>query len=213
MKHLKSKILIGLIAISINSYGQNNGHKNSISIGGGRESYNGDLGNSWFKPKEEFYAFVTLSYSRYLSKSFDITASVSHGDYGRCRDSDEDAIRADGTEVLNMLSRLTTGVLSIKYKLANGYILREDSKLAPYIYLGGGINNLSNYWWENKNRVNTGNYGSINGGIGLRYNFYKNINLSYDLGFGYFTSDNIDKRIEGKNDMYMQHSLLLGINF
>ncbi len=103
--------------------------------------------------------------------------------------------------------------VSVKYKLANGYLLPETAKLVPSIYVGGGVNNISNRWWKNKDRVNTGNYGSFNGGVEFRYNFNQKFNFSYNLGFGYFATDNIDRRIEGTNDMYLQHAFLLGTNF
>ncbi len=213
MKQIKNTLLIALIAISINSYGQTVDKKNNISIGGGKESYNGDLGNAWFKSDEEWYGFVCFQYSHYLNRSFDMSASITFGDYGHCREKDESKFRSDGTVVLNMLSRLTSGVVSGKYKFANGYLLKEDAKIAPYIYIGAGINNVSNYWWENKNRVNKGNYTSLNGGFGLRYNCCEKFNFTYNLGFGYFTSDKIDYRSEGTNDMFMQHSIMFGINF
>jgi hypothetical protein len=213
MKNLASLFILGIVIISTNSFGQTSEKKNNFSIGGGKEAYNGDLGNAWFKPEEEWYGFVSLRYSHYLNKSFDVTASLTHGDYGHCRESDEERFRDDGTEVLNMLSRLTSGVLLMKYKIANGYMINENAKFAPYIYLGGGVNNISNHWWKDKNRVNTGNYGSINGGLGLSYNFYKNLSFTYNLGFGYYSSDNIDRRIDGSNDMFMQHSFLVGVNF
>lgn len=211
MKKLVKTILVGLIVISANSFGQTADNKNNISIGGGKQSYNGDLGNSWFKMDEEWYGFVSLHYNRYLTKSFDFSASFTHGDYGKCRDHEDDIYRPDGTLVLNMLSRLTTGIISMKYKFANGYLLKENAKLSPYIYLGGGINNISNRWWDDKTRVNPGNFTSVNGGIGLRYNFYKNFSFTYNLGIGVFTSDNLDFR--SSNDKYLQHNFMLGINF
>ncbi len=210
MKKLVKTIIIALILITANSFGQTSDKKNNISIGGGKESYNGDLGNSWFHLDEEWYGFVSIHYSHYLNKSFDFSASVTHGDYGKCREHDDEIYREDGTEVLNMLSRLTTGILSVKYKFANGYLLKENAKLAPYIYVGGGINNISNRWWNDKKRVNPGNFGSINGGIGLRYNFYKNFSFTYNLGIGYFMSDNLDFRTS--NDKYLQHNFMFGIN-
>ena len=171
------------------------------------------MGNSWFNPGEEWYGFVSVSYGRYINKSFDLNLNASTGDFGHCRDSDDPAVRSDGSRVLNMLSRLTTGIVTVKYKFANGYLLKENAKIAPYVFLGAGMNNVTDFWWTNKSRVNKGNYGSINAGLGVRYNFTEKYNLTYNLGFGYFTSDNIDYRVQGINDMYMQHTFSLGINF
>lgn len=208
---MKNIILIGLIAISICGYGQTKDRKNNISVGGGKESYNGDLGNSWFNLKEEWYGFFYLGYNRYLNKSFDIALSITYGDYGHCREEDDVPIRPDGSQVLNMYSRLTTGNLAFRYKFANGYLLKENAKLSPSIYIGSSINNLTDIWTHY--RVNSGNYISINGGFGLRYNFTEKINFNYNLGIGYFTTDKIDNRSQGINDMYMQNSFALGFNF
>jgi opacity protein-like surface antigen len=210
---MRKKLVIALLAVSLYTSAQTSDKKNNISIGGGKESYNGDLGNSWFNPEEEWYGFVNASYSRYLNKSFDVSISVTSGDFGHCRDSDDPAVRPDGSKVLNMLSRLTTGIVSAKYKFANGYILKEQAKLAPFIYAGIGINNVTDYWWADKSRVNAGNYGSVNAGLGLRYNFYKNFNFTYTIGVGYFLTDKIDYRVQGINDMYLQNNFAVGINF
>ncbi len=213
MKQFKNVLIIAIIAISNSSYAQTAERKNNISIGGGSEGYKGDLGSVWFKRGEEWYGFAGINYSHYLNKSFDFTTSLTFGDYGHCREADENQYRDDGTEVLNMLGRLTSLVVSVKYKFANGYLLKENARIAPYIYLGAGANNISEHWWKNKTRANTGYFGSFNGGLGAQYNFYKRFNFTYNLGFGYFTSDNVDKRKDGGNDMLMQQSLMLGFNF
>lgn len=210
---MKNKILIGLISLAIYGYGQTSEKKNNISIGGGTQYYNGDLGNSFFALKDEWYGVVGLNYSRYLNKSFDASFTTTTGDYGHCRDKEDPQFRSDGTEVLNMLSRLTTGIITLKYKFYNGYILKENAKISPFVYIGFGINNVTDFWWANKNRVNAGNYTSLNGGLGLRYNFCNKFNFTYNLGLGYFMTDKIDKRVEGINDMYLQNTFLIGMNF
>lgn len=220
---MKNTLLIGLIALSICAFGQTSEKKNNISFGVGTQAYNGDLGNPWFSPKDEWYGIGTLTYSRYLNKSFDLSLNLTSGDYGKCREEDDPEFRPDGSRVLNMLSRLTTGIVTMKYKFANGYILKENAKISPYVYLGGGVDILTIghvgqpvaifYDGQGNYRANLGTYASINGGLGVRYNFGKNLNLTYNLGFGYFTTDNIDQRAQGADDMYMQNTLLFGVNF
>ncbi len=213
MKQIQYLCFIALLAVSFCSSAQSPDKKSNISIGGGTERYRGDLGNAWFKPHEEVYGLVCFSYGQYLTPSFDVNTGITFGDYGHCKDEDVSKYRADGTEVLNMLCRLTSLSLTAKYKFANGYLLHENARIAPYIYLGAAINNVTDYWWANKERVNAGNYGSLNGGAGVRYNFCSKFTLTYNLGFGYFTSDNIDYRSVGTNDMYMQNILVIGMNF
>lgn len=213
MYRIRQFLLIIILLASFEMNSQTEAHKNYLAIGVGKGSYNGDLGNAWFNLEEEWYGFVSVNYSAWMNKSFDLSASITHGDYGHCREADEPVYRTDGTEVLNMLSRLTAGVISVKYKFANGYIMNETSRLAPYVYAGAGVNNISNHWWPEKHRVNTGNYSSINGGLGVCYRVNEKFCVTYNLGFGYFMTDSIDKRTEGRNDMYMQNGLLFGMNF
>ena len=210
---MKNKLLIVLLTLSFCGFAQTAEKKNNLSIGGGKGSYVGDLGSGAFKPKDEWYGFLGFNYSRYLCKSFDVSLAITSGDYGHCRDEDESAVRPDGSAVLNMLGRLTTGVVSLKYKFANGYMLKETAKLAPYIYAGAAINNISENYWPDHSRAIQGNYASVNGGVGVRYNFYKNFNFTYNAGIGYFLTDKIDNRSVGSNDIYLQSTFAVGVNF
>ena len=198
-------LLIGLIAISICSNGQTKDKKNNISIGGGKESYNGQLGNSWFNFSEEWYGFVNLSYSRYLNKSFDALAFGTVGDIGRCRDDDA------SHNVLNLYVRMSSAVFALKYKFANGYLLKEDARISPFIFLGAGINNLTDIW--NHIDCNAGNDMTINGGVGATYNFTKRFNFGYRMGFGYFTKPGAMDYSASMRAMYMQNTFCLGFNF
>lgn len=213
MKKLTQLFLAVVMLSSINGFSQTLtlNKKSTLSFGIGKQSYNGNLGNAWFKMDEEWYVFGSLKYSRLLNKSFDASLSVTHGDYGHCREAEEPQFRPDGTEVLNLLSRLTAAVVTVKYKFANGYLLKENAKFSPFVYAGAGFNNVSNFLWSDKTRVNPGNFSSINGGIGLQYNFYKNFNFSYDLGIGAFTSDDIDFR--KSHDKYLQSNFMFGMSF
>jgi OOP family OmpA-OmpF porin len=203
---MKLRTLLFILFISsLAAKAQTVDQKNTISIGGGKECYNGHLGNSWFDPSEECYGFVSISYARYLNKSLDILASCSTGDIGRCREEGADI------SILNLYARMTTGIIAIKYKFANGYLLKENARLAPFLFMGGGINNLTDIWTHY--RVNQGNYLTVNGGAGFSYRFATHYNLSYTLGFAYFETDGLDFIETGGHDMYMQHTFTLGYNF
>lgn len=211
MNSPKNLLLALLLFASATAFGQSRDFKNQIAVGFGQGAYNGDLGNSWFKPREEFYGFLSLNYSRYAGKSFDAMLTVTSGDYGHCRDNMDPLYWSDGRPVINMLSRLTSGVLALRYKFANGYLLKEDARFAPYVYAGVGFNNARNIW--RSTRVNVGNYASINVGAGLRYNFMKRYNVGYNLVFNELLSDEIDFRTDGGNDLQLQQTLSVGISF
>jgi hypothetical protein len=82
MKHFLFTLLILLCIQSASS--QSATYKNNLSMGFGKGSYNGDLGNSWFNLNEEWYGYGHISYNRYLNKSFDLNTNLTWGDYGRC---------------------------------------------------------------------------------------------------------------------------------
>jgi len=211
---MKYKLLIAFTALSICGFAQTKDDKNNISVGFGTQSYNGALGNSWFNFQYETYGVFTLNYNRYLTKAFDVSAYSTYGDFGRCKGNYDQQEWSNGTPVLNMHSRLTTGNIALKYKLANGSILDEDSRIAPYIFLGSGVNNAEDIWDHSTPvRVNEGNYLTINGGLGLRINITAKLNFTYNISFAYFTSNKIDYNSIGVNPMNMQNTYSLGYNF
>ncbi len=182
---------------------------NNLAAGGGMEWYRGDLGNSFFDFEEEWYGFFSLAYSRYLSRSFDLRTAATIGEIGRCFDG---VIRPEDPPILMLRSRLKTLGIALKYKLANGYLLREEAKVGPYIYLGAAFNHQRDIWTDQP-RVNEGSYCSVNGGLGLVYRFARHLQLGYNLGLGYFTTDKMDFIASGGNDLYLQNTFSLGLDF
>jgi hypothetical protein len=204
MKQSLLVLVIFLISFSLRS--QTEEHKSCISAGGGNESYNGHLGNSWFDPGEEWYGFVYIGYSRYLTNSFDVSIHASYGDIGRCRPDGADP------SILNLYARMTTGILTFKYKFANGYLLNENARVAPYVFLGGGVNNMEDVWTHY--RVNSGNFTSINGGGGFQIRLLPRVHIGYEMSFAYMTSSlAFDYISTAKHDCYMQHTFSLGYDF
>lgn len=182
---------------------------NNLAAGGGMEWYRGDLGNSFFDFEEEWYGFFSLAYSRYLSRSFDLRTAATIGEIGRCFDG---IIRPEDPPILMLRSRLKTWSVGLKYKLANGYLLQEEAKVAPYVYLGAAFNHQRDIWTDQP-RVNEGSYWSLNGGLGLAYRLSWHLQLGYNLGLGYFTTDKMDFIASGGNDMYLQNTFSLGVDF
>jgi hypothetical protein len=188
-------------------YAQTRALKNNIAIGAGFQNFNGDMGNTFFKTGEEVYGFVYLGYHRYLNRSFDLGFRATSGDIGRCLEGEE---IAEYNSTFMMRARMTAGTVLLKYKFANGYVLHEAAKVAPFLNIGFSVNNMRDIWTHN--RVNEGNYTALNGGAGVQFNITKRLNFIYHLGFGIFTSDNIDFRLQGSNDRYMQNTFTLGMN-
>jgi hypothetical protein len=219
---------------------QNAKHKFNITAGGTIQHYNGNLGNSFFKFKTTCFAGTKANFSAYLNKSFDATIGFSIGHFGYCV-TKEDEIRtanvklrcpgcADYKGMGELRSLMTSGNLAIVYKFANGYLLNEKSKFAPYLSVGAGLNYLSDVM--KRNCVNVGVNYTANFGAGIKYNLTERINIGYSANVGAFltkkvylvnettttsieqtTPDADDIKFAKRKDLYLQNSISVGYNF
>jgi opacity protein-like surface antigen len=237
---MKNQLLItaAFVLATFGITAQTKNRKIGIETGAYLQQYNGNLGNSFFKFKETAFGGGSLNLGLYLNKSFDVNVGGSIGHFGYCQ-TEEDKKRVVSLEYRcpgctdrlgmgELRSMMISGNTAIKYKFANGYLLKEDSKIAPYVYAGVGINYLSDVM--KRNCVNVGNHFTINAGAGVKYNITERLNIGYNLGVGcfmtkkvYYTNaiaennevekDGDDIKMEKRKDFFMQHALTLGFNF
>lgn len=66
---------------------QTDDYKTSIGLFGGKNEYNGDLGNGILNFDKAFYGFGALQVNRYLSPSFDLGLMAGYGHYGFYKES------------------------------------------------------------------------------------------------------------------------------
>ncbi len=192
----------------------------NISVGAGVNTYNGDLGNGFFTQPfaKAAYGHGALNLGVYLNKSLDLLVGGTYGEFGYY--TPEDGLSTPGGKNQDFKSRLGTGILNLKYKFDNGYILKENSRVSPYIHGGVGFVNVSDYF---TNRAEAGSDVTLNIGLGLgiKLNDWMNVNLNL-LNFGaMMNADNfdrysLDKPVSGAGtkakDQYMQHGISLGFN-
>ena len=212
---------LGFMLAIVVAVAQTANNKIEFNAGFGFLQYNGDLGNDFYKKSGCSYGAGSVGISYYLTKSFDIGISGFMGDYSYCQPEEmKNKEVPDGDKCVgcvgrvgmgNLSSRIVAGGVFLKYKFANGYLLSENAKWRPYIYSGIAINILTDRM--KKNCVDVGNYCTINGGLGLQYYLNERMNICYNIGFGYFTTDKVDFISRGGNDMYMQNTLSFGIDF
>lgn len=129
----KFNLLLSAVALFVagNSFvdAQNSKNPWAITVGAHAVDHNSVTGpfNQYFKTDnwDIVPPLSKLSIIRNLNRSFDVdlTASVGEVDNNRLRIKDELFINAG---------------LGLRYKLANGYILNEDSWFDPYIRVGAG---------------------------------------------------------------------------
>ncbi|MFH0761671.1 MAG: OmpA family protein [Bacteroidota bacterium] len=162
---IKRLLLISLMVVGISSVNAQNAD-NKWGFGGhfGVMEYNGDI-------KNQFYSFsqgygLGASISRYLNPSFDVMLHFFY-DGERAHDTG----RLGAATWLNFYTHMYNTNLLAKYKFNNGYILKENALLAPYLLAGVGVNYAkASGTGENgefaENYVNPDVYGGI--GLNLR---------------------------------------------
>jgi len=136
----------------------------------------GQLDNSGFR----------VGVDRYLSKSFDAELGFS---YGKLRHE-------------NIYeSNLTDLDLRLVYKLANGYLIKEDSKIAPFVFLGAGLS-----WFGNIDGFFTsfeeGTHANLPMGAGIEFKVTEGASITTKAAFNNSIQD---------APSYMQYSL--GVSF
>lgn len=182
MKKICSLLLVLSLTVSMVS-AQTRDNKIALGINYVKNEYRGDYGNDIFK-FDKFYNAFGLSLSGYLNRSFDLGIQGSFGHYGYWADDQN-----------HFLGKKLDASLFLRYKLNNGYILSETSKLAPFISLGGG---MASYHLANK----PAQYPAIiiakpdwiiPMSVGLKYQFTPGFAIQYQYVYNYTTSDSHDQ--------------------
>jgi hypothetical protein len=202
---LKRVTLIIILTISvIRLSGQTLDRKFSMGVFIGKTEYLGDLGNGFldFAPH---YASIEFAAGWYLNRSVDLAIQGEYGDYGYFRDY-----------FTNFLARKTQATLLLKYKLNNGYILKENARIAPYLAIGGGIAGFVP-GRELEESPGDRTYSGIDGifpfGAGVKFRIIPAIYLEYQFLNNLTSGDLRDMAVAGGNDRFFTHSLGIGLNF
>ena len=237
---MKNQIIIAALFLSTLSVtAQNKNKKIGLEGGAFLQHYNGNLGNSFFKFNTTAFGGFSANVGLYLNKSFDLNVGGTVSHFGYCQ-TDEDKKRivsieyrcpgcTDQLGMGQLRSMMASGNVAVKYKFANGIFLKENSKIAPYIYAGVGVNHLADNM--KRNCVNVGLHFTVNGGVGVKYNINERFNVGYNLAVGCFMTKKVyytnaeamgeapeekdadDIKMEKRKDLYMQNAVTFGINF
>lgn len=120
-----------LIVSGLGLIAQNSKYKSSIGLHFGTYQYNGDVSDELWRTKDLHGAFG-ISYSTYLNKALDFDLMFSHG----LIDASSDSLAIFGLSDFRTPLNNFTG--TFRYKFNNGYILREDFPVSPFLALGIG---------------------------------------------------------------------------
>jgi len=188
------------------AFAQNSEHKWAVGLYGGKTVYNGDFGMGFlsFNP---FYALGGISIDRYLNPSIDLGIQAEYGDYGFHK-NDSTYFRSTKTD----------GYLLLKYKFNNGYIIKEDAVVQPFLAAGIGLASysvgLGSY--ENPQNVRPNDKGvdlTIPVGAGIKLIFTKWLAFQYQFMYNFTNADNRDGMVAARNDGFASNSVALIFSF
>jgi len=205
LNNLRKKRLffIAFMSIGLLVSAQTSDSKMAIGIYGGKNEYNGELGNAIFKFSKPFYGFGGLSLSTYVSPSFDLGIQGNYGDYG---------YYVSNLPLTNFWGRKYEGILFAHYKLNNGYLLSESSILSPFFEVGVGLAGYSEGKQNDiiqSGRINvTGTDVLVPLGVGLKLQFNKTLAVQYKFVYNLTNQDKRDNlTTNSSKDFFAEHSL------
>lgn len=190
---MKKIILLCLcIAFSSFAFTQTIDSKWNIGLHGGAQQYHGDLGNGYFNTST-FYGFGGLSVSRYLGPVLDLNLLLTKGDVGY------------SSSLGQFSTGLSTATINLRFNL-----LKPESDIRPYLFLGSGVLMFSNNPTSDNSLIDFA-APSFGGGFNIRlgptvmFQIQEMILLS--------TNDNKDGIVSGSNDFFALHTVGLTFNF
>ncbi|SDX89911.1 OmpA family protein [Hymenobacter psychrophilus] len=203
---------LAMLSLAPDALAQTSDRKTNISVYYNWLQYHGDLGSEWFKHDKVEYG-LGLTVSRYIAPGLDIGLDLSYGDMKFSADYPKNIqfpIRRFDANVVNV------GV-PIKLKLNNGWALKEDAFIAPYLVVQPGVFFASPDLYDINDKVvgNSDVYAfDISAAAGIKFNFSESVGLFIQTGQHYPLTDQVDGITnEGKkNDRYLQHKLGLSFN-
>ncbi len=211
---MKTKItLLLLMAFLLSipaSFGQNSENKWGVGLNFGVMDYIGDYGTELFKTDQGYAVGLTLG--RYLNPSFDL---LLHSFYDKVDHNDENGLNM--VDQLNFESHMYNVNILAKYKFNNGYILKEDAFLAPFLVagVGGNMHDASGFG-ESGSFAEKTIKPNLFGGVGVNLRINSWLNLGVMTGFMYPLTDLIDGTdgsvVEAPNtynDVFQENSLYL----
>ena len=181
-----------LLSLAGFSQAQTADQKLSLGILGGKTEYKGDLGNGMFKCNP-FYGHGALSLNYYLNSSFNIGLLGEYGAYG---------YKGLFTGKKSDLSLLLT------YKFNNGYLIKEDAVIQPYLAAGAGI---AKYSGDRINESDMDELLPVGGGIKVKIT--PAVAIQYQALYNFTDADKRDNVEINRDDDFLSHTIGLIFTF
>ncbi|MFM1931883.1 MAG: hypothetical protein RL226_1186, partial [Bacteroidota bacterium] len=146
----------------------------AIGLHLGTLEYAGERGNEFFSFGQHFSA--GLSISQYLTPSFDVMGVISYGQIDH------------GDSLGFFRNRIYNFNLLAKYKFANGKVLKQDARFAPFIFAGiaDAFENAVHY----TDNLNMAFNFPVGAGLDVRLNDTWSVSLM--TSYNYYMNDRLD---------------------
>jgi len=213
----KCIFVICLFSVTISFvYAQSFENKYAVGLAFVKNEYNGDYGNGIFDFKKSIYPAIGISFIRYISLSFDAGLQGSYGNYGFFYTQE------------NMFRGLKYDAsVFVHYKFNNGHVIKEESKLSPFLSIGLGLAAYGiNPALDNSGTDNTLSPTIVTKGtdiifplgVGIKYQLTNLFAVQYQYLYTFTNADNHDQNrgVNNKkpgNDAYGQHLIGLIYSF
>jgi outer membrane protein OmpA-like peptidoglycan-associated protein/opacity protein-like surface antigen len=181
-KHL---ILLGTVLAFQSLYAQTADNKVALGLNLTRSEHNGDTGNGlWDFNQSYFGEGFGLSLATYLNPSFDLGLQGNFGKYGYRKD-----------EINRFIGNKLDMSLFGHYKLNNGYIFHEESRISPFLSAGIGFasNSKEGDDHDRYSRIIEGKDLIIPLGAGLKWQISNGFALQYQYLYNLTNHDNVDQ--------------------
>ncbi len=187
MKMFKHLIFLLFILLGLTANAQNKQHDWGLGVNSAIYSYSALLENKLTNPYE-YNIGANFVFSRYLSNNFDLTLQ---GNRARVKYPTNIAW---GEPLKYNNINLYAANFTLKYKLDNGYIMREHSMFAPYLLVGGGA-----YLLNTSSQLNY----NAPVGVGVDVHLGERTSLTFEAQYNQDLQSNIS---------YVQHNMGLKIH-
>jgi len=204
---MKNKGLIAIVITALfvtNVIAQNKTENFSVGFQFGTIEYSGEVAQEIFSFDTGIHPSFGLNIAKYVTPSFNLRGNFRVG-------------TIDGSnEVYNFKNRLFDINILLDYKFNNGYILKQESIIAPYVFIGAG-DAVSMY----TNKI-TGveeqplAYFNIPIGAGLKFNLTSKMSISLETHYNYAITDELDGVVSSDtkwDDSFLYNSIGFSYNF
>ncbi|WP_317206660.1 OmpA family protein [Hymenobacter sp. 15J16-1T3B] len=210
MKHLVTTAVLGLalLAATPRGHAQTADKKWGIGLNGSAFQYKGNLGSTYWKLGDSQFG-PGISINRYLTPGLDLGL---HGNYVELKSEDlgNGTTRFFQTNVVNVN-------LGLKLKLNNGWALKEDAVVQPYLLAAPGWSFTSREGrFNNAVTDEDKSYFDLFGAAGINFRLGETVGLFIQTGQHIPLNANIDgdpTRDDNKwDDRFLQHTVGLNIS-